>query len=221
MPAPSTRRRGTTATRPALLRFDASAVTDTGEITGYGSVWHNLDSYGDWVEPGAFARSIAAHTRGDVKVKMLNQHDVECPIGVWDHLEEDGTGLLCRGRLLLDVQAAREAHALIKAGALDGLSIGFEIREGGSEFVDPADLPPYVTGDIVDTHPNGQMRCVTDIDLWEVSVVTFPSNAPSTIHSVRRAPVRGRSARRRRAALSEPVVAALARRQAAVGRLLG
>ena len=85
---------------------------------------------------------------------MLWQHDPARPIGVWDEVREDAKGLFVRGRLLLEVQAAREAHVLLQAGAIDGLSIGYRtLRSEKAE--------------------TGQ-RLLHEIELWEVSLVTFP-----------------------------------------------
>ena len=84
---------------------------------------------------------------------MLWQHDPTRPIGVWDEVREDGRGLWVKGRLLLEVQAAREAHVLLQAGAIDGLSIGYRTLRSEAK---------------------GGRRLLHEIELWEVSLVTFP-----------------------------------------------
>ena len=85
---------------------------------------------------------------------MLWQHDPARPIGVWDEVREDAKGLFVRGRLLLEVQAAREAHVLLQAGAIDGLSIGYRTLRAEKAA--------------------GGQRLLHEIELWEVSLVTFP-----------------------------------------------
>ena len=87
-------------------------------------------------------------------MKMLWQHDPARPIGVWDEVREDGAGSTCKGRLLLEVQAAREAHVLLQAGAIDGLSIGYRTLRAEKAA--------------------GGQRLLHEIELWEVSLVTFP-----------------------------------------------
>ena len=107
-------------------RFDGElALREGAEISGYASLFGATDQGGDVVQRGAYGGSLsklAAQGRG---VKMLWQHDPAQPIGVWDDVREDGRGLFVKGRLLLEVRAAREAHVLLKAGAIDGLSIGY------------------------------------------------------------------------------------------------
>jgi uncharacterized protein len=105
------------------------------------------------IAPGAFRDSLAR--RGAAGIKMLFQHDPAEPIGVWTSLKEDARGLYARGRLMPEVSRAREVLALMRAGALDGLSIGFRAVHGRRDAK---------TG----------IRRLTKVDLWEISVVTFP-----------------------------------------------
>ncbi|WP_312798711.1 HK97 family phage prohead protease, partial [Tianweitania sp.] len=105
------------------------------------------------VERGAFAKSL--RTRGASGVRMLFQHDPAQPIGVWTELREDERGLFVRGRLQTDVARGREILALMKAGALDGLSIGFRAEKARKEAA-------------------SGFRRILEADLWEISVVTFP-----------------------------------------------
>ena len=105
-----------------VIEFDTKAVSDAGEFEGYASVFNNEDQGGDVVRPGAFAKAISG---GVKKIKMLLQHDRTMPIGVWDEMVENQKGLKVKGRLILETVAGRETHALLKAGALDGMSIGF------------------------------------------------------------------------------------------------
>ncbi len=124
-----------------------------GVFAGYASLFGVPDSTGDVVVPGAFAASLAR--RGPGGVRMLFQHDAGQPIGTWLDLREDGRGLFVRGRLSADVQQAEELARLLQDGAIDGLSIGFRAV--------------LATRDRVT-----RRRRLTRIDLWEISLVTFP-----------------------------------------------
>lgn len=133
----------------ALKRRPATATA--GIISGYASLFGVVDLSGDLVEPGAFARSL--RRRGTGAVRMLFQHDPSEPIGLWDAIVEDRHGLHARGTLNLGVVRAREIAALLAQGAIDGLSIGFKT---------------------VRARRLGGVRRIAEIDLWEISVVTFP-----------------------------------------------
>lgn len=138
-----------------FLRFDAEMqVDDDLRIEGYASLFGNADQGGDVVAKGAYAASLARLSAEGRQIKMLWQHDPEQPIGVWDEVREDDKGLYVKGRLLESVARAREAAALIAAQAIDGLSIGYRT----------------VTAMKTD---KGQ-RLLTELELWEVSLVTFP-----------------------------------------------
>ena len=132
----------------------AVSVTDGTLIEGHASLFGAVDQGGDVVERGAYGASLRRLMARGGRVKMLWQHDPAEPIGVWDEVREDERGLWVKGRILTDVARGREAAALIAAGAIDGLSIGYRtLRATKSE-----------TG----------RRHLTEIELWEVSVVTFP-----------------------------------------------
>jgi len=148
----------------SILEIDTKAVSDDGLFHGYASAWGVLDSHRDIVTKGAFTKSLAA--RPATKVKMLRGHDQSEPIGIWDSLVEDERGLKATGRLILDTAKGRETHALMKAGALDGLSIGFRTVKDRMDRTKGA-------------------RILEEIDLWEISVVTFPSNPQSTVTAVK------------------------------------
>ncbi|MBS8258741.1 HK97 family phage prohead protease [Roseibium polysiphoniae] len=126
-------------------------------ITGYASLFGQRDGAGDLVRRGAFARSLARRRASGVA--MLWQHDPAKPIGVWTNLAEDARGLRVTGRLLPDVALSREAAALVAAGALSGLSIGFRALKTAGGVGRRAGQPT---------------RTLVEIDLWEVSLVTFP-----------------------------------------------
>jgi HK97 family phage prohead protease len=135
-------------------RFDGElALKEGAEITGYASLFGATDQGGDVVQRGAYGGSLAKLASAGRGVKMLWQHDPAQPIGVWDEVREDGRGLFVKGRLLLEVRAAREAHVLLQAGAIDGLSIGYRTLRAEKAA--------------------GQ-RLLHEIELWEVSLVTFP-----------------------------------------------
>lgn len=150
--------------------FKLKGVNEDGTFQGYGSVFGVKDSYDEIVVPGAFKSSLAAHAAEGTKPKMLWQHDWDQPVGVYTTMKEDEHGLLVEGQLLIDgVQKAKEAHVLLKAKALDGLSIGYIPRAWRKNDQDK---------DILE---------LTEIDLWEVSIVTFPANPAARISEVRAA----------------------------------
>ncbi|MBU2358251.1 HK97 family phage prohead protease [Loktanella sp. M215] len=132
----------------------ALTVTDGTEISGYASLFDLKDQGGDRVGRGAYAASLAALTAKGRTVKMLWQHDPTQPIGVWDEVREDARGLWVKGRILMDVAKGREAAALIGAGAIDGLSIGYRTVRA--------------------TKDDKGGRLLSELELWEVSLVTFP-----------------------------------------------
>ena len=143
-------------------KIELKAINGEGFFTGYGSVFNVLDDQGDRVLPGAFKNSIAAWNVKGQMPKMLWQHEPKNPIGHWTHMEEDEKGLYVEGRLLLDVQLAREAYALMKEDALDGLSIGYQVI------------------DFYQDKGKGE-RLLTQVDLREISLVTFAANQSAKI----------------------------------------
>ena len=122
-------------------------------IEGYASIFWTRDLNDDVTAAGAFGESLARS--GPRGVKMLHQHDGATPIGVWDEAFEDDKGLFVRGRILAVTPQGRMAAALVRAGALDGLSIGFRTVKSRPD-------------------DSRRLRVLTEIDLWEVSLVTFP-----------------------------------------------
>jgi HK97 family phage prohead protease len=155
-------------TRPFILK----AHSDDGTFTGYGSVFHVEDSYREVVLPGAFQASIEKHREKGTAPAMLWQHRPDKPIGVWDEIKEDEHGLLMKGRILTDqkVPNADGAHALIKEGAIRGLSIGYSIPKGGMDFDEEKNITE-----------------LSKINLWETSLVTFPANPEAFVTEVRSA----------------------------------
>tara|TARA_B100000519_G_scaffold96656_3_gene84116 strand:- start:302 stop:1063 length:762 start_codon:yes stop_codon:yes gene_type:complete len=137
-----------------------------GTFEGYGSVFNNTDLGNDVIRPGAFASSLKS--RGVKGVKLLYQHKTDMPIGVFDEIIEDGKGLRVKGRLALKTAAGRDAYELLKMGALDGLSIGFRTQPKGYDY-----------------DKRTRRRSIKDVDLMEISLVTFPMNPRATVHSVK------------------------------------
>lgn len=155
-------------TKNSAVALDAKAVSATGVIEGYASIFGNVDSYGEIVEPGAFSESLVKSQRTGRKIKMLYQHDPHQPIGVWDDLAEDGKGLWVKGRLLVEESPkAREVHGLLKAGALDGLSIGYRTLDAK-----PKEGKPGVVS-------------LLKLDLLENSIVTFAANDRARVEVVK------------------------------------
>ena len=141
--------------------FQIKAVSDDGLFSGYGSVFGVIDSYKEIVAQGAFSESLQKRTPA-----MLWQHRSGEPIGVYSALREDQTGLYVEGKLALKTARGAEAYELLKMGAISGLSIGFVTRD---------DSYDRVTG----------IRTLKKLDLWEVSLVTFPANESARISGVK------------------------------------
>lgn len=136
---------------PRML--ETKAVFEDGTFEGYASLFDAEDMGRDVVVRGAFAESLRA--KGAAGIKMLFQHDPTEPIGVWEEIREDARGLYVRGRLMTAVAKAREVLNLMRAGALDGLSIGFKAQRTSRDA-------------------RSGVRKIHKVDLWEISVVMFP-----------------------------------------------
>jgi len=144
-----------------LQKIEAMRDGLIGRFQGYASVFNTIDRGNDLILPGAFKRSL--RERGAKGVKLLWQHDPKEPVGIIDDLYEDTRGLFVHGRLILDVDRAREAYRLLGAGALDGLSIGFHTLKSNQR--------------------SDGVRLLREVDLWEISLVTFPMNEQARISS--------------------------------------
>lgn len=144
--------------------LEVKDLSEDGTFEGYGSIFGNVDSYGEKVVPGAFVESLAKHRREGTSVLMLWQHNPDEPIGVWDDLAEDAKGLWGKGRLIMEVQRAKEVYALLRAKAVRGLSIGY--RE-------------------LDTDKDGVVRVLKKLELWEISPVSFPANSRARVEAVK------------------------------------
>ena len=150
--------------------LDLKSVAEDGAFEGYASLFGREDLSRDIVVPGAFKESLAR--RGTRGIRMLFQHDPAEPIGVWEQIEEDRKGLFARGRLMRDVARAREVLSLMKAGALDGLSIGFKAEKARRDA-------------------KSGVRRLERIDLWEISIVTFPMLPDARVDSFKEMPFAG------------------------------
>jgi HK97 family phage prohead protease len=146
--------------------FKVKATSDTGAIEGYASVFGVRDSYNEAVMPGAFSDSLAKHKREGTYPLMLWQHNPDEPIGVWNELSDDGKGLYAKGQLLQGVRRADEALIMLKAGAIQGMSIGYREVD-----VEPAD----------GTSP----RKLVKLNLMEASIVSFPANIRARVDAVK------------------------------------
>ena len=145
------------------LEFKASDVGADGSFTGYGARFSNVDLGGDVIEPGAF-KEIVRNRNG--KVAVLLQHSTRDVIGE-AAVSQDGKGLAVTGRLLLEDPLAKKAHRLVRAGLVTGLSIGYDTLRGGAQILE-----------------NG-IRKLTDLKLWEISVVTFGANPLAQVESIK------------------------------------
>ena len=143
-----------------------AAVAGSGVFVGYASLFGRRDGAGDIVMPGAFAASLKR--RGAGNIRMLFQHDAAEPVGTWLDIRETARGLYVRGRLDRNVQRARELLSLLESGGLDGLSIGFKTVKARRDGARAA-------------------RLLTEIDLWEISLVTFPMLEGARVSAVKQA----------------------------------
>ena len=137
-----------------------------GMFSGYASVFGNKDLGNDVVVQGAFQKSIRA--KGARKIKMLFQHDPKEPIGVYTKVREDAQGLYVEGKLAMQTQKGREVYELMKMGAIDGLSVGYRVDAKGYSYDD-----------------RGKKRYLKQVDLMEISAVTFPMNPKARVNAVK------------------------------------
>ena len=144
------------------------AAGDDGTVEGYGSVFGVRDNYDDVIAKGAFIQSLKDHKTAGTMPAMLWQHDADKPIGVWTEMVEDEKGLRIKGQLAMETVKGKEAHALLKMGAINGLSIGFMSKQWAYDR-------------------ETEVRTLTEIDLWEVSLVTFPANEKARVTNVKSA----------------------------------
>ncbi len=150
-----------------FLEHDFKTVALDGEFAGYASVFNREDMGRDIIAPGAFRESLAK--RKVSGIKMLFQHDPNQLIGIWDEIREDHRGLYVKGRLMPSIAKARDVLSLMRAGALDGLSIGFRTVKSRRQTA-------------------SKRRWIEKVDLWEISVVTFPMLPEARVEMVKASP---------------------------------
>lgn len=156
-----------TQTAPLL---EIKALKDSGEFEGYGSTFGGEpDAYGDVIAAGAYADSLAAHQAKGTMPKLFWQHNADEPIGKWLEAKEDDHGLLMRGKLNMSVQRGREAHALLKDGDIDGLSIGYRVKKYSIDA-------------------ESGVWTLEKLDLIEVSVVSVGANENAVVQNVKPSP---------------------------------
>jgi len=146
------------------LRVSLENLNEEGAFSGYASVFGEVDLGKDKVQRGASARSL--REKGHGGVRMLFQHDPSDPIGTWQTIREDAHGLFVRGQITKSSKRGAEILELMRDGAVNGLSIGFRTRRSKLD---------RKTG----------VRTITDADLWEISVVTFPMLPQARVENVK------------------------------------
>lgn len=152
--------------------LEVKEVTEEGRFSGYGSVFNNVDLHKDVILPGAFAESLDRHKKKGTLPAMLWQHKMDDVIGLYDDMKEDEHGLYLKGRILIgeNIPEAEKAYALMKHKAVTGMSIGFNIPKGGETY-----------------NKEDEVWEIKQVDLVEVSVVTYPANPEAQIQTVKAA----------------------------------
>jgi uncharacterized protein len=149
--------------------FELKFLAESGTFEGYASVFGVTDNAGDVIVPGAFLRSLARWRAEGRMPPMLWQHDAAQPVGIFDEMREDACGLFVKGRLFVtDIARAREAYRLLKEKVVTGLSIGYRVKESRADAKRGA-------------------RVLEEIELLEVSMVTFPANEAARVSRVKSA----------------------------------
>jgi HK97 family phage prohead protease len=148
------------------FHYDMKSISEDGSFEGYGSLFdEEEDEYGDIIAKGAFAKTLLKGGRNKNGVAMLFQHSADKPIGVWTDLKEDDIGLRVKGQLAIKTTMGSDCYELMKMGAIKGLSIGY--RSVVEEY-----------------NKETNCRILKEIDLWEISPVTFPAKITATITSI-------------------------------------
>lgn len=139
------------------------SIEENGTFSGYASVFNIIDEQDDIILPGAFTETILKKAG---RIKLLWQHQHDEPIGNILEINENKVGLYIVANLLLDLQKAREAYVMLKSGTIDSLSIGYVPLQ-------------------YDIDQKTGVRSLNKVDLWEVSLVTFPANSHSRVINVK------------------------------------
>lgn len=146
--------------------FEIKELAPNGYVAGYASVFNSVDAQREAVVPGAFTHSLKKWQKQGLKPAMLWMHDPQQPVGVWNYLREDAQGLQVEGTLAIKTQQGADAYELLKMGAVTGLSIGYHTVLSA-------------------TDARTRVRKLNAVDLYEVSLVTFPANEQARIHAVK------------------------------------
>jgi HK97 family phage prohead protease len=146
--------------------FEIKELGANGFVSGYASIFGAVDAQREVVQAGAFARSLKEWRKTQRQPAMLWMHNTGKPVGVWEHVREDSSGLAVEGRLAIRTQDGADAYELLKMGAVTGLSIGYRTVSSRMDA-------------------SSRIRTLTDVDLYEVSLVTFPANDAARIHAVK------------------------------------
>ena len=154
--------------------FTADTVAEDGTFTGYASVFNEKDLGGDIVVPTAFDQWLAIYSQGKTSLPILFNHNSDLVLGAFTELKPDGVGLWVKGQLNLETVEGREKRALLKQGALSGMSIGYSFYPGGIKY------------DAVQ-----EAWMLTNLELWEISLATFPMNTSARVGDVKNLIVRG------------------------------
>lgn len=142
--------------------FVLKSLNAAGTFKGYASVFGVIDGHRDMMMPGAFRQSLSKKH----DIKLLWQHKPEEPIGIFTHISEDARGLYVEGKILMDVARGKEAYSLLKSGAIRGLSIGYTATE-------------------YDYDDDTGVRFLHAVDVWEISLVTFPANEQALVTDIK------------------------------------
>jgi HK97 family phage prohead protease len=145
--------------------LEVKAFDDAGVFEGYASVFGVVDSDGDVISKGAFKKSLTQYGESNRRPKMLWMHKTDQIIGKWQEIREDDTGLYVKGSLIMEVQKGREAYALLKAGELDSMSVGFNVDSA---------TPRGTKG-----------NNINELSLWEISLVTWGANPEARVSEVK------------------------------------
>lgn len=156
------------------FKVDAESVTEAGEFSGYASTFGNKDQGGDIVMPGAFDAWLSVWNQAGEPLPLLWQHDGRDVRGVLQTLTPDAKGLFTKGQVNMKTEAGRDARELLLQKAISGLSIGYDIYPGGIQY-----------------DPKQDAYLLTQIELWEVSLATFPMNRSARIETVKSVLTRG------------------------------
>jgi len=143
-------------------------IGQQGQFSGYASIFHHVDADRDTIAPHAFVDTLKAYQEKGQWPKMLWQHDPQQPIGKWLNMHTDDKGLYVEGQLFLDLPKGKEAYTLLKEGVIDSLSIGFKPR-------------------VTKHGPKPHTRAITALDLYEISLVTFPANDQAKVTALKSA----------------------------------